>query len=80
MTKERPIVDTHCVDIYPPDNGRNTWMAVCSFKDLSRQYRTRLDAIEAASQHGLQVVKRAVLEQGYDFDATPYGMRFNEPL
>lgn len=76
VAKARPLVDTHCTEITPPGNGRDTWLVVCSFKDFSRSYANRLEAIIAASEHTLAVVTMSELEQGsYQFDDTPLNWR-----
>jgi hypothetical protein len=59
-----PVIDTHVIDLYPPDERRDTWMIVCSFKDLSRQFLNRSDAVIAAYDHfnGLMIMEE--LERG----------------
>lgn len=62
-------VETHCVDIIPPNERRRTWMAVCSFKDYSRSFRNRVEAITEANNHITTKVLVNDLTQGvYQFD------------
>ena len=63
----------HTIDVFPPTQRNIYWMAVCSYKedgvpDLSRSYRTRVEALEAAHNHLNEITIRAALEKGHPFD------------
>lgn len=67
-----PTQVVHLVEIYPPSNGRRTWLNKCSANDYSRSYRTRLEAAIDAHTHVLQVITFAELSKGYQFDDSPF--------
>jgi hypothetical protein len=63
----------HTIDVFPPSQQNIYWRAVCSYKedgvpDLSRSYRTRVEALEAAHNHLNEITIRAALEKGHPFD------------
>jgi len=64
-----PQVDTHLIDIHPPNDRRATWLATCSLKDFSQSYRNRVEAFRAGSAHVSEVMLVNELIRGtYEFD------------
>ena len=62
-------VDTHLVTISPPSNGTILWEASCSYHDMTRYYRNRVEAYEAAMNHITELLLRNSLERNdYSFD------------
>ena len=62
-------VDTHVVEIFPPNSNNPMYRAVCSFKDFSKTYLNRVSAYEAGTKHINDVMVVSELERGtYQFD------------
>lgn len=59
----------HLVVIDPPNERRDTWLAVCSQKDFNQSYLNNVDAHLGASQHVSDMRTLNALERGdYEFE------------
>ena len=69
----RPDIVIHVIELSPPNEKRDTWLAVCSERDFIRSFPkdSGVEARRQSYEHINHVVMEHAIANGYEFQADP---------